>query len=531
MAKRFTVSAQLQAEDRASRTIRRVQGSFDDLATFLSSRFVFTLSEVQQLAEAAFDAIGDATRLRAQRKALREQVGDLDAFLAKLKEVSEGTVATNSLIQSSSRAILLGIPADQIAGLLETARVSAAATGETVAKAFDDIATGVGRASPLILDNLGFVIKLEEVYAKYATTVGKTTGELTSAEQRQALLNEVLEQGAERAGQFGDALEGLPTTLDQIASGIKNVSAEAKDLAADFAEGATSGADASGAFEGVVEVLDRLSPAAEKAGSAYRALLGFASTVNPLRLPLSVWEKLGETFGLLKPAAEEAAEGLEKAGDAAEEAGTKADRAATGVTSLKNAQEDLAQTQQGVVDSSDEFLAALSRMGVELEGNVAREIEGLNGLLVTADELLRKGEISARDYANIQGAIAVEQSRLNGQLVGSNAQLEQTTQRFSEAATAADTFATSTREATQAVRENAAAQRESGSIGSSGAILPGISIAEIDELNRTPGNTLPIRSGGIVRRGPAGTTIVRASSGVRGTATVVIQPDGTRVFV
>lgn len=68
--------------------------------------------------------------------------------------------------------------------------------GISTTQAFNDIVTGLGRMSPLILDNLGITVDLEATTAKYAATLGKSADALTDAERKQALVNAVMESSA-----------------------------------------------------------------------------------------------------------------------------------------------------------------------------------------------------------------------------------------------------------------------------------------------------------------------------------------------
>ena len=71
--------------------------------------------------------------------------------------------------------------------------MSAAPWGWMWSQAFNDIVTGFGRMSPMILDNLGITVDMEGATAKYAQTLGTTSAKLTDAQRKQALLNEVIE--------------------------------------------------------------------------------------------------------------------------------------------------------------------------------------------------------------------------------------------------------------------------------------------------------------------------------------------------
>jgi len=145
----------------------------------------------------AFDAAKGAAQKEQLLTATREQFGvDADAMIKKLKEVSGGTITSTDLIKSANKAMALGVTTDigQMAKLLEVARIRARSMGIDTSEAFDNLATGLGRVSPLILDNLGI---------KIPAGFDKMTEGMTEAEKKQALLNIVLADGAKLLAQTG----------------------------------------------------------------------------------------------------------------------------------------------------------------------------------------------------------------------------------------------------------------------------------------------------------------------------------------
>ena len=132
------------------------------------------------------------------------------AILDSMRELSGGTISAMEMIQSANRAMILGIPIDDLDKMMKIARASATATGSSVKQMFDDIVVGVGRQSRMILDNLGILVKVEEANKNYAEMVGIVGRELTDAEKRQAFLNEVLIAGEDIIKKVGKA--GQETT-------------------------------------------------------------------------------------------------------------------------------------------------------------------------------------------------------------------------------------------------------------------------------------------------------------------------------
>jgi len=70
-------------------------------------------------------------------------------LVAKLREVSAGTVNTTDLMLSSNRAMALGVAKNmgEFTQLMEIARLKGRALGLDTTQAFNDIVTGIGRFS------------------------------------------------------------------------------------------------------------------------------------------------------------------------------------------------------------------------------------------------------------------------------------------------------------------------------------------------------------------------------------------------
>lgn len=78
-----------------------------------------------------------------------------DNTLNDLKAATRGTVAELDLMKRAVMASNFGIPVQNLGKLLEFATKRAQETGQSVDYLVDSIVTGIGRKSPMILDNLG----------------------------------------------------------------------------------------------------------------------------------------------------------------------------------------------------------------------------------------------------------------------------------------------------------------------------------------------------------------------------------------
>lgn len=183
------------------------------------------------LSAASYKLIKDSAeslQIEESYRRMTKQIGiSSDDLLAQLKKTSAGTVSSTDLMLSANRAMALGVATDMetVTDLMEIARLKGRALGLDTTQAFNDIVTGIGRGSPLILDNLGITIKLGEAQELYAEKLGKTVAELTDAEKKQSLLNAVLESGNAEVAAAGE----ISTTTAEKMQAMKAQFADTAD--------------------------------------------------------------------------------------------------------------------------------------------------------------------------------------------------------------------------------------------------------------------------------------------------------------
>lgn len=146
-------------------------------------------------------------------------------ILSTLQEMSAGTIANRDLVVSANRAMVLGVAKDidEFSTLMQVARIRAADMGITTTQAFDNIVTGIGRGSPLILDNLGIIVKQQEAYEKYAASLGKTAEQLTANEQREALKFAVMDDARRQIENVGEVTLSYAERMQQASAWAQNL--------------------------------------------------------------------------------------------------------------------------------------------------------------------------------------------------------------------------------------------------------------------------------------------------------------------
>jgi hypothetical protein len=93
---------------------------------------------------------------------------------------------------------------------------------------YESISTGIKRQSPLILDNLGIVVKVGEANERFAESLGKSVDQLTAEEKQMALLNETMEAGGRLIEQVGGSVDSQVDSWERLEVAIGNATDEAK---------------------------------------------------------------------------------------------------------------------------------------------------------------------------------------------------------------------------------------------------------------------------------------------------------------
>jgi hypothetical protein len=181
--------------------------------------------------------VGQALDELARRGAVFSQIGDVlddyaksvgtssDAMINAAKKAAQGTIAEFELILNANRAIQFEVAKtpEAFAKLIELSTALGRAQGISDTQALEFLTTGLARESRLILDNLGLIIDLDEATAQYAATLGKTADELTTAERKQALLDEAFRQGAVAIQANRDAVDSAATQFERLDANTQNL--------------------------------------------------------------------------------------------------------------------------------------------------------------------------------------------------------------------------------------------------------------------------------------------------------------------
>jgi hypothetical protein len=142
------------------------------------------------------------------------------ADLEQLKKSTKGMVSEVQLLQQAVQAGNFGIPIEELGNLFAFAQQRAKETGQEVDYLTQSIVTGIGRKSPLILDNLGIsAVQLREklggVSAEAASIADVTRAVASIAQEQLGLMGDATVSATDRIKQYETQWQDLKAKLGQ----------------------------------------------------------------------------------------------------------------------------------------------------------------------------------------------------------------------------------------------------------------------------------------------------------------------------
>lgn len=147
-----------------------------------------------------------------------EKVGSKD-YLQELRAATKGTVADIELMKAAVKAKDFHIPLEDLGKYLSFAQLKAQQTGQSLDYMVDSIVTGLGRKSPMILDNLG--LSAAEIGEQTKKTGDFMKGVASIVEKQLAAAGETYISAADRAAQRTVALENAQKDLGDVLLPLK----------------------------------------------------------------------------------------------------------------------------------------------------------------------------------------------------------------------------------------------------------------------------------------------------------------------
>jgi hypothetical protein len=189
---------------------------------------------VRQVASMTLELARLAGNAEGIERAFERAFPNSVTLLNELREATHGTVNDMELMQRTLQATNLGVAVKELPTLFEFAAVRAQQTGESVDYLVDSIVRGIGRKSPLILDNLGLsATRLKEKFDGAAlasqSVADVTAGVAEIAREELEKMGGHIETGATKVAQLEAAWTQLRINFARRidSSGIINFFKEA----------------------------------------------------------------------------------------------------------------------------------------------------------------------------------------------------------------------------------------------------------------------------------------------------------------
>jgi len=160
-----TVAITIKAIDKYSKELKRAKSGLEKF-----SKVAATAGLVSAAAFTAFtaSAVKAALKMKPIQDSFRKLAIESDRFLEELNFATKGTISNFELMANANKALLLGLDQEALPQLFKNAAIVGRAAGRTTTEAIEDITLGIGRQSRMILDNLGIILKAEDVYKDFA---------------------------------------------------------------------------------------------------------------------------------------------------------------------------------------------------------------------------------------------------------------------------------------------------------------------------------------------------------------------------
>lgn len=149
----------------------------------------------------------------------------MDEMLSALQRGSMGMVSQRDLMMSYNQAsqLVSSTFANQLPDAMGYLSKVSAATGQDMGFMLDSLVKGVGRLSPMILDNLGIQVALSEATERASEMYGVQADELTKAQTQAGMMSVVMEKLAANTAAMPDISDSATTGLAQLSATFQDV--------------------------------------------------------------------------------------------------------------------------------------------------------------------------------------------------------------------------------------------------------------------------------------------------------------------
>jgi len=179
---------------------------------------------ISGVSKAIFNLTEEAAKLRDSEIAFRRLVGaagNANVILARTYAEVEGVVERVEAVGAATRAALTGLPMERFSELAKGARALAAATGRDASEAIDRLTNSIAKQERRLLDELGIVVRADDIYRQYGRSINVAATQLTAAQKKYAFFEAVLGKVNEKVMALGGAVDQAQLPFNQLRASVR----------------------------------------------------------------------------------------------------------------------------------------------------------------------------------------------------------------------------------------------------------------------------------------------------------------------
>jgi phage-related protein len=233
MPSRNSIEFTIQAEDKTKAATDSASRGFLNLGTVVSTALGhLAYDAIKSMGSAVVDMVKDAAKLEgieAAFEGIAKSAGKSSTELLKaFKKGSAGMISNEDAMLAYNKAAQLVSTtfANTLPDAMQYLSKISSATGQDMGFMTQSLAIGIGRLSPLILDNLGIQVDLNAAYEDYAKSIGKSVDALSKEEKQTALIAQVMQKLKENTAAMPDVLGQTDTLMAAFGATMKDIRGE-----------------------------------------------------------------------------------------------------------------------------------------------------------------------------------------------------------------------------------------------------------------------------------------------------------------
>jgi len=168
----------------------------------------------------------EAARMEGVANSIAQELGGgeaaLTSFIGKLQTAANETISVDDALKSASRAVLLGVPIDKLAEVLEVAHDNATRLGIDTAEAFDRLTRAIAIANDRAFRSAGILVDTGKAMNEYALANNIGTDAITRQQRAAIAADATIEAYNKRVKEMGVAHAETADKIQASAAATSN---------------------------------------------------------------------------------------------------------------------------------------------------------------------------------------------------------------------------------------------------------------------------------------------------------------------